>query len=155
MNIQESGSFDSIESRLAEMTNTRILVGIPQDNKADSKYATNAQKLYYNSKGSPARNIPPRPVLEPAIEDKFEVISNEIKEGASKGLEGDMQGFYDNYERAGLMAFTASVDWFDNPKNNWKPNAESTIKAKGSDSPLIDTGEMRKSITYAITKYRG
>ena len=116
---------------------------------------TNAQKLYYNSKGSLARNIPPRPVLEPAIEDKFEVISNEIKEGASKGLEGDMQGFYDNYERAGLMAFTASVDWFDNPKNNWKPNAESTIKAKGSDSPLIDTGEMRKSITYAITKYRG
>ena len=43
MNIQESGSFDSIESRLAEMTNTRILVGIPHDNKADSNYATNAQ----------------------------------------------------------------------------------------------------------------
>ena len=155
MNIKESGSVEELKKRLEEIANTRILVGIPQDNKEanSSKYATNAQKLYYNSKGSPARNIPPRPVIEPAIEDKFEVISNEIREGAIKGLEGDMQGFYDNYERAGLMAFTASVDWFDNPKNNWKPNAESTIKAKGSDSPLIDTGEMRKSITYAITKY--
>ena len=71
MNIQESGSFDSIESRLKEIVNTRILVGIPQDNKTDSKYATNAQKLYYNSKGSPARNIPPRPVLEPVIYKKY------------------------------------------------------------------------------------
>ena len=29
MNIQESGSFEDIESRLNEIVNTRILVGIP------------------------------------------------------------------------------------------------------------------------------
>lgn len=114
MNIQESGSFDSIESRLAEIANTRILVGIPQDNKEanSSKYATNAQKLYYNSKGSPARNIPARPVIEPAIEDKFDKISEKIREGAIKGLEGDMEGFREDYEMAGLMANTACIDLF-------------------------------------------
>ena len=114
MNIQESGSFDSIESRLAEIANTRILVGIPQDNKEanSSKYATNAQKLYYNSKGSPARNIPARSVIEPAIEDKFDKISEKIREGAIKGLEGDMEGFREDYEMAGLMANTACIDLF-------------------------------------------
>ncbi len=114
MNIQESGSIEEIKKRLEEIAKTRILVGIPQDNKEgnSSKYATNAQKLYYNSKGSPARNIPPRPVIEPAIEDKFDKISEKIREGVIKGLEGDMEGFREDYEMAGLMANTACIDLF-------------------------------------------
>lgn len=113
---------------------------------------TNAQKMFINSRGSPATNMPPRPVLEPAIEDKFDQISEVIKQGAIKGLEGDMEGFRQDYDLAGLMGQTASINWFDNPKNNWSPNAESTIKKKGSNAPLIDTGAMRKAITYVVVK---
>lgn len=113
---------------------------------------TNAQKLFINSRGSPATNMPPRPVIEPAIEDKFDQISEVIKQGAIKGLEGDMEGFRQDYDLAGLMGQTASINWFDNPKNNWSPNAESTIKKKGSNAPLIDTGAMRKAITYVVVK---
>ena len=113
---------------------------------------TNAQKLFINSRGSPATNMPPRPVIEPAIEDKFDQISEVIKQGAIKGLEGDMEGFRQDYDLAGLMGQTASINWFDNPKNNWSPNAESTIKKKGSNAPLIDTGAMRKAITYSVVK---
>ena len=114
MNIQESGSIEEIKKRVEEIANTRILVGIPQDNKEvnSSKYATNAQKLFINSKGRPARNVPPRPVLEPAIQDKFDKISEKIREGAIKGLEGDMEGFREDYEMAGLMANTACIDLF-------------------------------------------
>lgn len=32
------------------------------------------------------------------------------------------------------------------------PNAPSTIKQKGSDTPLIDTGRLRQSITFRITE---
>ena len=32
----------------------------------------------------------------------------------------------------------------------WAPNAESTIEQKGSDSPLIDTGALRKAITSKV-----
>lgn len=32
------------------------------------------------------------------------------------------------------------------------PNAESTIKRKKSDNPLIDTGKMRQSVTYVVRK---
>lgn len=35
---------------------------------------------------------------------------------------------------------------------NWAPNAPYTIEKKGSDSPLIDTGELRRSITSKAEK---
>lgn len=33
---------------------------------------------------------------------------------------------------------------------DWVPNAPSTIAAKGSDKPLIDTSHMKNSVTYVI-----
>lgn len=35
---------------------------------------------------------------------------------------------------------------------NTPPNAKSTIKAKKSSNPLIDTGLMRRSVTYKVIK---
>jgi len=35
---------------------------------------------------------------------------------------------------------------------DFEPNAPSTIKRKGSDHPLIDTGTMRQSVNYVISK---
>jgi hypothetical protein len=32
------------------------------------------------------------------------------------------------------------------------PNAESTIERKGSDKPLVDTGQLRSSISYRVDK---
>jgi len=33
---------------------------------------------------------------------------------------------------------------------SWTPNAESTIKRKGSSAPLIDTAQLRKSVTWRV-----
>lgn len=38
---------------------------------------------------------------------------------------------------------------------SFEPNAPSTIKKKGSDKPLIDTGRMRQSVNYAIKRKGG
>ena len=35
---------------------------------------------------------------------------------------------------------------------SFEPNAESTIRKKGSDKPLIDTGFMRQSVKYVVKK---
>lgn len=135
--------------KLNKIINRKILVGIPMQEE-NAKKATNAQKLYYNSMGSPLKKIPSRKVLEPAIEDKLDEIGFELNKGVVMGLITGEEEMDKAYNRAGLMAQQACVNWFDNPKNNWAPNAPYTIKQKGSDSPLIDTGEMRKSITYII-----
>ena len=34
--------------------------------------------------------------------------------------------------------------------NNWAPNAPATIRKKGSSSPLIDTGQLRRSISSEV-----
>lgn len=141
--------FGDLIFKLNKIINRKILVGIPMQEE-DAKKATNAQKLYYNSMGSPLKKIPSRKVLEPAIEDKLDEIGFELNKGVVMGLVAGEEEMDKAYNRAGLMAQQACVNWFDNPKNNWAPNAPYTIKQKGSDSPLIDTGEMRKSITYII-----
>lgn len=35
----------------------------------------------------------------------------------------------------------------------WEPNAEATVAAKGSDQPLIDTGQMLQSVRAALAGY--
>ena len=40
-------------------------------------------------------------------------------------------------------------------QGGFAPNAESTIKKKGSDQPLIDTGYMRQSVNYVVKRRGG
>ncbi|EJP32313.1 hypothetical protein HMPREF1147_1333 [Selenomonas sp. FOBRC9] len=109
-----------------------------------------AHSLYVQTHGSPAYAIPPRPVLQPAIKDSREAIGKQIAVAYRAAMHGDMAGSERELSAAGEIAVKAAQSWFDNPKNKWPPNSERTIKAKGSDSPLIDTDAMRKSITYVI-----
>ena len=37
-------------------------------------------------------------------------------------------------------------------KGSFAPNAESTVRKKGSNKPLVDTGRMRQSVNYVIQK---
>ena len=75
-----------------------------------------------------------------------------LKEAILKALEGDTDGAMAGMERAGTQGENAVKGWFTNPKNSWAENAESTIKQKGSSKPLIDTGQLRKSITHVVKK---
>ena len=113
------------------------------------KYSA-AHSLYVQTHGSPAYSIPARPVLQPAIKDSRSAIGKQIAVAYRAAMHGDMAGAERGLELAGMVAQNAARAWFENPKNKWPPNSARTIKAKGSDSPLIDTGEMRKSITYVI-----
>jgi hypothetical protein len=109
-----------------------------------------AHSLYVQTHGSPAYAIPPRPALEPAIRDSKEAIGKQIEGAYRAAMHGDMEKAERGLKRAGKVAQNAARAWFENPKNKWPPNSQRTIREKGSDRPLIDTGEMRKSITYVI-----
>lgn len=113
-----------------------------------------AFQMYLQTNGSPLWQSPPRPIIEPAIEDKDNnaPIAGELKQAVEKAMEGDLPGAENHLAKAGMLGQNAARDWFTNPKNGWPANAESTIKQKGSDQPLIDTGELRKAITYVVRK---
>ena len=113
---------------------------------------TNAETLFLLSKGSPARRQPPRPVLEPAIAaaDNAKAIGFELAESAKANLAGDADGALQRLKRAALAGQNAARRWFTDPRNNWAPNAPSTVKRKGSDRPGIDTGATRAAIVGIV-----
>ena len=114
------------------------------------KKYSEAHSLYIQSHGSPLWHIPPRPVLEPSIEASKEPIAKQLQGATLAALDGNAQEVDNALHKAGMVAENAAKAWFENPQNGWPPNSPSTVKKKGSDSPLIDTGEMRKAITHVV-----
>lgn len=109
-----------------------------------------AHSLYIQEHGSPLWQVPPRPVLEPAIEDKKEIIGRQLGKVSAAALDGDTVRTEAELNRTGMLGEAAAKGWFEDPKNGWPENSEVTIKAKGSDKPLVDTNQMRKAITYVL-----
>jgi hypothetical protein len=109
-----------------------------------------AFSLYIQSHGSPLWHSPPRPVLEPAIKANKEKIALQF----SKIVKATADGNADAMERAitstGMTAQNACRAWFKDPRNGWPRNDPKTVKLKGSDKPLVDSGELRDSIVYVV-----
>lgn len=134
--------------------NTEVVVGIPEENNSPRGAVNNAELLFLHDQGSPARNIPPRPVLRPAINEAEtrEKIETLMKDAAVSALVmGDKAGCEINFEKAGMIARDACKRWITDG-GHLAPNAPMTIARKHSSKPLIDTASMLNSITYAVRK---
>lgn len=148
-----------MEKGLKQLADFEVLVGIPEE-KTDREEVpdigpvTNAELAFIHTHGSPMRNIPPRPIIEPAIEDSenSKAISEDLKLAIQAALDGDRAKTISQLNKAGISAQNAVRDWFTNPRNNWAPNSPRTIAKKKSDRPLIDTGQLRKAISYVVRK---
>lgn len=156
--IQEAGDiFKTINSMLF-MRDNYVLVGIPQkETTREGEEITNAELLFIHTNGSPVNNIPARPVIEPAIKYNKDRISEMLRKSAQAFIDGSRIKAYEQLERVGIYAQNICRGWFTNPNNGWPPNSPSVIKVKMKKGateprPLIDTGELRKSITYVIVK---
>lgn len=170
--IENDGSaFAAIERAMKELRETEVLVGIPEEkaSRKDEGEPTNVELMYIHSHGSPLNRIPARPVIEPAISDAKERLGAILADAAKSAMDGDINGMTAAFNEAGLAGEMAAKNWFLNPKNGWKQNADSIIEAKeqktrraakakkgetvvSDPKPLIDTGEFRRSITYVVRK---
>ena len=113
---------------------------------------SNAELLFIFTNGSPLRGQPPRVVIEAAIEadPTKDLIAKELAAASVAALNGDEAGMIEHLDRAGQIGESASKAWFTDSRNGWLPNMPSTISAKGSETPGIDTGQMRRAITHII-----
>lgn len=136
---------------LDRIKHSDVLVGIPAEKTQRRKETiNNASLLFVHTHGSPLRGIPPRPVLEPAIPANKALINPHMAKAAAAMQKGDPNTAERELRLAGTAAANAAKRWFTDPRNNWAPNAPSTIKAKKSDQPLIDTGQLRRAITFVV-----
>ena len=148
-----------IQQALKDLGEMDVLVGIPQEKTTrPGDPVTNAELAFIHTNGSPIRNIPARPFIEPAIEDDRENIASLMSEAIQAALNGNMLEANQKLEQAGMRGQAVSQAWFeDKGKNKWLGNSPGTkarkLKKRSTEpKPLIDTGEMRKSITYVIRR---
>jgi len=123
-------------------------------------YGTVRQEVYQMflmEHGSPAQQIPPRPVIEPAILTVKNETSKHMISALTSYIAGDLDAVKRELHSTGLIAQSACQKWFEDPRNNWPPLAKSTIEAKKKKHdpdyepiPLVDTGALRQAITYVF-----
>jgi hypothetical protein len=120
--------------------------------KAASGDINNAELLFIQEHGSPINKIPSRRVLGPSVEadGNRQAIAHEISASVKASLDGNKDKASQDMLRAALAGQNAARKWFTDGRNGWAPNAPRTIKAKGSDRPLIDTGAMRGAIVGVV-----
>jgi len=143
-----------LKADLAKLRRANVYVGVPEDksNRQGKAKVTNAALVYLHTHGSPLQGIPARPIIEPAISapDNKALIARELGEAARAVLSHKPGETRSRLDRAGMLGRNAAIRWFTDGRNGWAANRPSTAKRKGSDRPLIDTGQMRRSITYLV-----
>jgi hypothetical protein len=71
-----------------------------------------------------------------------------LQKAVDAAVEGRIKDIMPALEMAGMEGQNVARDWFTDSSNNWPPNKGQ--KDKANKKPLIDTDEMRKSITYVV-----
>lgn len=155
---------ENFNAAIKRFKNDSVLVGIPEtDGPRDhDDPITNAALLAINNFGSPANNIPPRPVMAIGIRNAQDAITEQFKQCAKEVLKKGPAALAIYYERVGIIA-SNSIKKAINDGDEIDPPAESTLKArkyitasgfKGTKS-LVVTGQMRNAITYVVKSIWG
>ena len=165
MYVKESGNgMQDVLRALRFLSQSRVLVGIPEGAGADHEGMSNVALAYIQTNGSPVNKIPPRPFLEPAIEEAKDEIADRMLEAAKDAFSGDIAAAADQLDMAGQIGEDAAKGYFGSGHHaanapitvhgGWMRNKVSGkpvyIKGKGSSTPLIDTGSLRNSITHIV-----
>lgn len=112
----------------------------------DGNTADMAEIAMFNELGT--STSPPRPFLRMTVDENKDKI-NQFVETQTKRI---AKGASAEQCMKQMGAFGVSLVQEKIGNGTFTPNAESTIKAKGSDKPLIDTGQLRQSVHYVIKK---
>lgn len=123
-------------------------VGIlASEGKHEDSDLTVAQVGFFHEFGTSI--VPERSFIRSTINGQ----SKEIKKVARSQYKKVLNGSISAKDGLGVLgAFTSGLIQEKFTNNNWAPNSEFTQEAKGSSTPLIDTGQLRQSISYKVNK---
>ena len=132
--------------KLEELRNVVIEVGFQADKTAKDGETTLAEIAYFNHYGTLDESgqvlIPARPFMDTLDHRKDELFQFSGQALENCGTPREVA------ESIGSEAKSMIQEAIRN--DDWAPNAPSTIKKKGSDKPLIDTGTMRQNVEFVI-----
>nr|WP_304188448.1 hypothetical protein [Hafnia alvei] len=131
---------------LNELEPVEVVAGIQKGEVNDgvlvARYAT------WNEFGT--RTIPSRPFMRNAFDKNVETLVRFFYQGRRGIVDGKI-----NQDQLMNSVGVKMVQLIKESilNESWAPNAEYTIDRKKSSKPLVDTGTMLNSITYAIHPY--
>ena len=131
-------NINKILTDIASLDGTVVSAGV-----MDSKNATKAAINEYGTS-----KIPQRPFMRTAVSRH----GKSWGEKSAKAVQSVMKGMPIS-QVTELVGMQMKSDISSTLTNGpWTPNSVVTIAKKGSSRPLIDTGELRASITYKVEK---
>jgi phage gpG-like protein len=142
---------------IQDLAKKQVLVGIPaskaERQEGDEEPINNAQLGYIHEFGAPASNIPARPFLNPGIARTQESINNHLQKAAKAAMDGNSEKVDVELNATGLIAQAGARNEINS--GAFEALAAATLAARlrrgrTGDKPLIDTGQLRNSITYVI-----
>ena len=149
----KSTNSNYIKNLQKQIKNAKVKVGVPKSanttKEGQDTSITLAEVAAINEFGSPGLNIPERSFIRETIQEETQNLKKLAAKQAKKifALEVTTEqgiGVIGEFVKSKIIKkFTA---------NNWEANAPSTVKAKGSGTPLIDTGQLRQSIQWELIK---
>jgi HK97 gp10 family phage protein len=146
--------YDAILEEIEELQRSTLLVGIQEQAKTQSQTKNGrtqkaglsvAEYAAKNEFGT--REIPQRSFMRTAFDENIALIEKAVAIQYGKVIDGDIS------LQAGLGIVGQVIVGLIQRKIRaivFPPNSPATIAKKGSSKPLIDFGQMVKSVTYAI-----
>ena len=128
--------------KLAEM---EVVVGFQEGQQYDDG-ASLSEVAAYNEFGS--SDTPARPFMK----QSFEKREHELQAACDRVNSALSKGDTAEHVLNQLGVVVKGMVQEEIGSGDFAPNAPSTVRQKGSDQPLIDTGTMRQSVNYVVRK---
>lgn len=145
---------EALLKTLKALTDNVILVGIPAGAGREDG-PSNATLGYIHEFGSPARNIPARPFLIPAVNSVQDKAVGLLQQAAACQMDNKPGAAMQALKAAGQLAVNAvKTKIVSGPFAPLKPATIAARRRRGNlgTKPLIDTTQMLQSVTYVIRK---
>jgi hypothetical protein len=146
--------YDAIIEEIVKLEKASLLVGIQEQAKTTSQSKNGRTQKAGQSVAEYAAknefgdgNIPERSFMRTAFDENLDLIENATADQYGKIIDGDIA------LTQGLNVIGQIITGLIQTKIRaiiFPPNSPRTIAMKGSSKPLIDFGQMVKSVTYAI-----
>jgi hypothetical protein len=142
----EGRGLNALKDIIENVDKKIVKVGLP-DSSHDDTNLTLAQIGAIHEYGAPSAGIPERPFLAASIRSntsdlrRLNTVNVKLILHGRKTVEGALG-------QMGEMAKGMVQKYIS--EDNFVPLQPATIAAKGSSRPLVDTGQMRQSVSYVV-----
>ncbi len=154
MKVKRSQKILEVIKNVSDLGSARIMAGWIHQGQlhADTKLtmAQLAEVMEYGAITGKKTHIPPRPMLRMTARLKSKDWIKQAGELSKEVLSGKLKGA-SAYETLGML-IADDIKGVMNTSSLFTPNAPSTVKRKGKNTPLIDTGELRDAVDYKVYK---